>query len=130
MSDNLIVLPLTSCMFMDNGCIQDELDAAENVVRSRAEIRQVLIDNDRTGTGAGLFGCGEVVKGASDLYRDLDDSGTAVVMNIEMNKELSNGAEREAQKGVSGGTSTKKGSGGGGGGGAGGKKKGASSKKK
>jgi len=77
---------------------KDELDAAEKVVRSRAEIRQVLLDHDPSGQGATIFGTGKVVNGTSNLYKDLDHDGTAMVMNIEMNAELSREAAREGGK--------------------------------
>eukprot|EP01039_Chlorochromonas_danica_P004234 gene4234-4653_t len=69
---------------------KDELDAAEKVVKSHAEIRSILEEFDRKqNANPRLFSNGEVVKGsaASDLYDGLDKDGTAVVMNIEMNQE-------------------------------------------
>lgn len=109
---------------------KDELDAAEKVVKSHAEIRQVLIDNDRSNSNGGpaLFSKGEVVKsGDAALYDGLDKDGSALVMNIEMNKELSGEAskgKKEGGKGKGGGGGGGgKGKGGGGGGGAKGKGK-------
>jgi len=97
---------------------QDELDAAEKVIRSRAEIRQVLIDNDQSSSSIStLFGSGSPVKASTvaDMYRDLDSSGSAMVMNIEMNQELAGGAAvagsggaSKAKKGGSAGANVKK----------------------
>jgi len=72
---------------------KDELDAAEKVIKSNKEIRQVLIDYDQTGSKAmSLFSKGDIIKHniAEDkklLYKDLDKDGSPVVMNIEMNNE-------------------------------------------
>lgn len=77
---------------------KDELDAAEKVVKSNAEIRQILIDYDQTNKSS-IFGNGEVVKTSSNLYDGLDENGTPIVMNIEMNQE----AELKAGKGGKGG---------------------------
>jgi hypothetical protein len=66
---------------------KDEVDAAMKVVKSHAEIRQVLEEYDKTTNKSSIFGNGEVVKGSADLYDGLGEDGTPVVMNIEMNKE-------------------------------------------
>lgn len=105
--------------------LQDELDAAEKVVKSNAEIRQVLIDHDKTGSNLPtMFTRGEVVKsGEEGLYDGLDKDGTAMVMNIEMNKALK---EDATKCGIKKGDSKGKGGGGkkaGGGKGSGGGKK-------
>eukprot|EP01038_Epipyxis_sp_PR26KG_P014696 gene14696-19745_t len=74
---------------------KDELDAAEHVIKSKHDIRQVLIDYDQS-TSSGLkknriFGNGKVVKiEEGNLYEGLDNDGSAMVMNIEMNKEMNN----------------------------------------
>jgi len=67
------------------------LDAAEHVIKSKAEIRQVLLDHSGVG-GLGLFGTGLPVRPADgkQLYEGLGDDGGAMVMNIEMMRESSN----------------------------------------
>jgi hypothetical protein len=74
--------------------MQDELDAANKVVKSNKEIRQVLIDYTLSPAGNSvkkLFGNGEVVRVTeSNIYQDLGHEGSALVMNIEMNKEMQN----------------------------------------
>jgi hypothetical protein len=77
-------------------------------VKSNAEIRQVLIDFDKTGSNLPImFTRSEIVKSGEDrLYDGLDKDGTAVVMNIEMNKELKGDANVKcAKKGDSKGKS-------------------------
>jgi ankyrin repeat protein len=99
---------------------KDELDAAEKVVKSHADIRQILEEFNKTQPGTKIFGNGEVVK-STNLYDGLEKDGTAMVMNIEMNNELSK-ADENGKKGAGKG----KGKSGGGGGGKGkdkGKKK-------
>ena len=73
---------------------KDELDAAMKVTKSNADIRQVLIDYTTSSQGKGLrkiFGNGEVVRvSEANLYEGLEGTdGTAMVMKIEMNKEVS-----------------------------------------
>lgn len=74
------------------------MDAAEHVIKSKKDLRQILIEFDQSAGSANgsssvkkqrLFGNGQVVKVGSDcaIYEDLGDDGTAMVMNIEMNKE-------------------------------------------
>eukprot|EP01031_Cornospumella_fuschlensis_P031353 gene31353-37891_t len=99
---------------------KDELDAAEKVIKSHADMRQILLDFEQSNASK-LFSSGEVVKSSEQtnamLYDGLDKDGSALVMNIEMNKEMHKEAD-DAEK--------KKGAGkkkGGGGGGKGGKKK-------
>jgi hypothetical protein len=76
---------------------QDELDAAEKVVRSRAEIRQVLIDHDnRT---AGIFGNGKVKTNQSDVYKELGPDGSPIVMQQEMEREMQGQSESAGSKG-------------------------------
>ncbi len=64
-------------------------------MKSNADIRQVLIDFDKTGSNLPvMFTRGDVVKtGEDQLYNGLDKDGTAVVMNIEMNKALKEDAK-------------------------------------
>lgn len=71
---------------------KDELDAAENVVTSRAEIRQVIEEFDTTSDNAKsrLFGTSShsPKKTGDDVdYSDLGPDGSPVVMQLEMNKE-------------------------------------------
>ena len=74
------------------------MDAAEHVVKSRADIRKVIQDFDTTSNkkSSSLFGNGKVptATGSINMYQDLNDDGSAFVMNVEMNKSL----EIEAQK--------------------------------
>ena len=69
---------------------KDELDAALNVVESRAEIRQVLMDHDmETKKRASIFGTGgSAVQGEEEqrsaAYQDLPKEGSPVVMQLEM----------------------------------------------
>ena len=67
---------------------KDELDAAEHVVKDNSSIREVLTKYDISQKTGNLFGVGNVSVGESDVYKDLDKDGTAMVMNIEMNKVL------------------------------------------
>ena len=73
---------------------KDELDAANHVVKSNSEIRQVLVDFSMSVAGKSvkkMFGNGQVVKVCdNNLYEDLGPDGSALVMNIEMNKEDAN----------------------------------------
>jgi len=79
---------------------KDELDAAEKVTKSNKEIRQVLIDYDQMTNASkanAIFGSGKVPNSTNMseeqrqkiLYEGLGADGSAVVMNIEMNKESS-----------------------------------------
>lgn len=84
---------------------KDELDAAEKVTKSHAEIRQILIDFEQSKRLPALFAKSDtvIVAGsdggkAGDIYVGLEKDGTAMVMNIEMNKELSNSAEAAKDK--------------------------------
>lgn len=90
---------------------RDELDAAEHVIKSRAEIRQVLIDNDRTGEKGGdrIFGAGGgvAVNGGGDLYDGLEKDGSPVVMQLEMNG--AGGCKKGGNKKGGGGGVKKKG---------------------
>jgi ankyrin repeat protein len=92
---------------------KDELDAAEQVVTSRAEIRQVLIDYDTTTKRNAIFGTsnaqeGEVNpnKAGTEMYNELGPDGSPIVMQIEMSEGGAVGAEKKKKK--SGGASTKK----------------------
>ncbi len=86
-------------------------------MKSHAEIRAILQEYDQVKNGVKIFGNGEVVKAnaSSDMYEGLGKDGTAMVMNIEMNKELNNGDDTAAAK-KEGGKGKGKTSGGGGGG--------------
>ena len=82
---------------------KDELDAAGNVVKSKLEIREVLLEHDRS-RDSSLFGGGKVVavRGEADLYQDLHEDGSPVVMNIEFNNEQARGAENGGKAGKGG----------------------------
>lgn len=91
---------------------KDDLDAAEHVIKSRAEIRQVLIDHDKTNTASLIFGNGSATMqaGSTDIYKDLGPEGSPITMQIEMNK----GKGKGNSGGVAGaGAGAKKGTGGG-----------------
>ena len=92
--------------------VKDELDAAEHVIKSRADIRQVLTDNDRTGGGGGsvLFGSGEgvSVNGGSDMYDGLGKDGSPIVMQAEMNNTAGGGKKKGGGGGKGGGKPKKK----------------------
>ncbi|RYG69027.1 ankyrin repeat domain-containing protein [archaeon] len=96
---------------------KDELDAAEKVVKSHAEMRQILLDYDQSNASK-LFSNGDVVKSSAQtntmLYDGLDKDGSALVMNIEINKEMRKEAEYADKK--KGGGKKKSGGGGKGGG--------------
>ena len=72
---------------------KDELDAANNVVTSRAEIRDVISEWDTVSPQAKstLFGVMTVsAKGDKGMdYSELGPDGSPVAMQIEMNKEMS-----------------------------------------
>ena len=98
---------------------KDELDAAEKVVTSRAEIRQVLIDYDTSRSKVNaLFGTEKgVVKQDEEgekkaLYQDLGPDGTPVVMQVELQKDLEVAADKKKTNKASvkkkGGTKKKK----------------------
>lgn len=72
---------------------QDDLDAANKVVRSRAEIRQVLIDFDNKNASK-LFGKGSAcpTKPGCGMEEGLDENGSPIVMQQEMEKELASGS--------------------------------------
>jgi len=76
---------------------KDDLDAANKVVRSRADIRQVLIDFDNKNSSK-LFGKGTAcpTKPCGDLEEGLDENGSPIVMQKEMEKELSTTASTSA----------------------------------
>ena len=62
------------------------MDAAEHIIRSRADIRQVIIDYDQTANKSTvLFGTGEgvPVNGGSDMYEGLGKDGSPIVMQLE-----------------------------------------------
>jgi len=91
---------------------KDELDAAEVVVKSKAEIRQVLVDHDTTNKGGSvLFGTGKAEaegdenKAQTKKYAELGPDGSPVVMQEEMNKEMS----KAGNKKKAGGGAKKKG---------------------
>ena len=67
------------------------MDAAEHVIKSKAEIRQVLLDYDQTTTKNKVFATGKAsTQSPSRLYDDPTQDAGAMAMNIEMNKEMSN----------------------------------------
>ena len=75
---------------------QDELDAANKVVKSKAEIRQVLIDFE-TENSSKLFGNAAVtaakigpVATSETEYEDVDTNGTPVLMNIGNSQSIQN----------------------------------------
>jgi ankyrin repeat protein len=66
---------------------KDELDAAGKVVKSRQEIRQILIDHENsTATASKLFGNSSVSpsRAPGNMYQDLDPNGSPIVMQLEM----------------------------------------------
>jgi hypothetical protein len=76
------------------------MDAAEHVVKSRADIRKLIQDFDTTSNkkSSSLFGNGKVPTGSINMYQDLNDDGSAFVMNVEMNKSLEFEAQEAAAK--------------------------------
>ena len=98
------------------------MDAANKVVRSRADIRQVLIDYDNKNSSK-LFGKGSAcpTKPGCGIEEGLDENGSPIVMQKEMEKELASSTtsqtsgkkgKKRAGKGADGGskkeTGTKK----------------------
>jgi hypothetical protein len=84
---------------------KDELDAANNIVRSKAEIRSVLVENDTTNSSSTLFGSGKAQIKAGrgdtgDIYDGLDPhgDGTALVMQLEMQKDAAAASESKEKK--------------------------------
>mmetsp|Transcript_10710 Transcript_10710/g.16229 ORF Transcript_10710/g.16229 Transcript_10710/m.16229 type:complete len:598 (-) Transcript_10710:423-2216(-) len=74
---------------------KDELDAAEKVVRSRKEIRQVLIDHDNS--SATLFGRSSSQQAKEcNMYKDLGEDGSPIVMQQEMEKEMQGSTSKPA----------------------------------
>lgn len=69
---------------------KDDLDAANKVVRSRAEIRQVLVDFDNKNASK-IFGKGSAcpIKPSGDIEEGLDENGSPIVMQKEMENEAS-----------------------------------------
>ncbi|GMH82952.1 hypothetical protein TL16_g09434 [Triparma laevis f. inornata] len=68
---------------------KDELDAANNVVIDRSEIRSVLVEWDNN-QGSNLFGTGKLgLGGGGDVAAEepLPKNGTAMEMQLEMQKE-------------------------------------------
>jgi hypothetical protein len=100
--------------------MQDDLDAANKVVRSRADIRQVLIDFDNKNASK-LFGNGSAcpTKPCSGTEQGLDENGSPIVMQQEMEKEMASattGSNKKGKKsaaGAGGSKSVKKEGGGG-----------------
>lgn len=90
---------------------KDELDAAEHVIRSRALIRQVLLDYDQSNKSGNtrIFGNGKAVGvkrnngNDAQLYEDLGDEGSPVVMQLEMNKERDSKVDGKKGGGKKGG---------------------------
>jgi hypothetical protein len=64
---------------------KDELDAAGKVVKSRQEIRQVLIDHENSSTSK-VFGDSSISPSQEpgSMYQDLDPDGSPIVMQLEM----------------------------------------------
>jgi hypothetical protein len=64
---------------------KDELDAAGKVVKSRQEIRQVLIDHENSSTSK-VFGNSSISpsREAGNMYQDLHPDGSPIVMQLEM----------------------------------------------
>lgn len=85
---------------------KDELDAAGHVMKSKAEVRGVLLEFFSEGDGIRV-----VRDGSTRLYEGLSDAGSAMVMNIEMNQEVSNalktGASKQGSKSKHGGSKGK-----------------------
>jgi len=48
-----------------------------------------------TARGSVLFGSGSVPTGPSDIYKDLSNEGSALIMNIEINQSLENSSPAE-----------------------------------
>ncbi len=82
---------------------KDELDAANNVVTSRVEIRDVIAEYDTISpqSKTTLFGVATVsAKGDKGMdYSELGPDGSPVTMQIEMSKEMA-GKEKEGAKAV------------------------------
>jgi hypothetical protein len=72
-------------------------------VKSHAELRAILQEYEKD--KGGIFGRGEVVQDGSNkgLYEGLGDTGTAMVMNIEMSRELQADAAAGAKEKKGGG---------------------------
>ena len=102
---------------------KDELDSALHIVTSRAEIRQVLIDNDNskvdifgTRSMVNTSGCDICKQDNLDkelllVNQEVGKEGTAMLMNIEMNNEMiaSNSNHTDKKKnGTSKGNKAKK----------------------
>lgn len=70
------------------------------MVKSHAEIRDILQEFEHNRAGSRLFTNAEIVKGNApgDLYEGLEKDGSPIVMNIEMNKELHGGDKDECCK--------------------------------
>ena len=82
------------------------MDAANKVVRSRAVIRQVLIDFDNKNSSK-LFGNGSACPTKPcGLEEGLDENGSPIVMQQEMEKEMaSKPSGATGKKGKKGGAS-------------------------
>lgn len=79
---------------------KDELDAAGKVVQSREEIRQVLIDHENSNASSSLFGNGAVSpsREPSNPYQDLDHNGSPIVMQLEMEGEVTPSNSKKCSK--------------------------------
>jgi hypothetical protein len=78
---------------------QDELDAANKVVTSKAEIRSVLEEWDANQSSS-LFGTGKQMKtgGAVEREEALPKDGTGVAMQVEMAKDKEAKAKEKTAK--------------------------------
>lgn len=94
------------CMYIYSSHFQDELDAAGRVVQSRADIRSILQEHEASHASK-VFGKATVsAVGVSDNanmeYEGVHKDGTAMLMNIEINKEASIEAAKHASNKPSG----------------------------
>ena len=92
---------------------KDELDAANNVVTSRAEIRDVIAEYDTVSpqTKSTLFGV-TTASAKNDKgmdYSELGPDGSPIAMQIEMNNEMMTKDKDKVKKDTKGGASGGKG---------------------
>ena len=92
---------------------KDECDAAGNVVTSRTEVRAVIMEHDTSGAkSSALFGTGSGISRDTNLYQDLGEQGSPIVMQIEMAKEIGSAAVAAGGGGGGGGKAKGKAAGG------------------
>ncbi len=92
--------PLLKSSYQKNAwdLAKDELDAAGNVTKSNYEIRQVLVEYDKA-SKCKMFGTGKLLTNDTDsMYHDLGSSGSPVVMQVEMNQEVTNEIKAKESK--------------------------------